>query len=115
VKLFEVKRPRTEKPFTVLVDCFSQRGDEYFFSDVYGSKAWDSNRMECRFDFLFLQNLWTHMGLDGEFTMDVLKKRVDRCYPGEGRVAESEPIVYRSPLESVEKLLEMRRIKRVKK
>lgn len=115
VKLFEVKRPRTEKPFTVLVDCFSSRGDEYFFSDIYGSKAWDSNRMECRYDFLFLQNLWGHLGLDGEFTMDVLKKRVDRCYPGEGRVAESEPIVYRSPLESVEKLLEMRRIKRVKK
>jgi len=115
VKLFEVKRPRTEKPFTVLVDCFASRGDEYFFSDIYGSKAWDSNRMECRYDFLFLQNLWGHLGLDGEFTMDVLKKRVDRCYPGEGRIAESEPIVYRSPLESVEKLLEMRRIKRVKK
>jgi len=115
VKLFEVKRPRTEKPFTVLVDCFSSRGDEYFFSDVYGSKAWDSNRMECRYDFLFLQNLWSHLGLDGEFTMDVLKKRVDRCYPGEGRVAESEPIVYRSHLEDVEKLLEMRRIKRVKR
>jgi len=97
------------------VDCFSSRGDEYFFSDVYGSKAWDSNRMECRYDFLFLQNLWSHLGLDGEFTMDVLKKRVDRCYPGEGRVAESEPIVYRSHLEDVEKLLEMRRIKRVKR
>lgn len=110
VKLFEVVRPGTEKPFTVLVDCFSKRSDEYFFTDIYGSSSWDCNRLECRYDFLFLQNLWNHLGLEGSFTMDVLKKRVDRCYPGEGRIAESEPIVYRVCLEDVEKLMNERRI-----
>lgn len=112
VKLYEVIRPGTETPFVVLVENFSQKSDIYFFTDIYGSNAWDCNRRECRFDFLFLQSLWHHMKFDGDFTMDVLKKRVDSCYPGIGIVAESEPIVYRNTIDAVEKIIKQRRVPR---
>lgn len=102
--LYEVTRPNTLLPFTVLVEHFSVNGKKRLFSDIYGSNEWDMNRRECRYDYLFLQNLWKWMDLDGEFTMNVVKERVDGCYPGrltEGVCPEPEPIVYRRGIEFV--------------
>jgi hypothetical protein len=111
IKLYEVTRPGTEKPFTVVVNDVSAKGDLYFFTDIYGSKEWDMNRRECRFDYLFLTNLWEHLKMPGEFSMNYLKERTDRCYPGklaEGQMPEAEPIVYRKSLEDVKQVLKRR-------
>lgn len=102
--IYEVIRPNTLLPFTVLVERFSTVGKKRLFSDIYGSNEWDMNRRECRYDYLFLQNLWKWMELEGEFTMNVVKERVDGCYPGrlsEGVFPEPEPIVYRRSIEYV--------------
>lgn len=104
IKLHEVTRPGTAKPFTVVVHNATEKGDLYLFTDIYGSREWDMNRLECRFDYLFLQNLWHHLKLPGEWSMNLLKERTERCYPGklaEGIVPEAEPIVYRKPIEAV--------------
>ena len=69
------------------------------------------NRRECRFDYLFLTNLWVHLKMPGEFTMNYLKERTERCYPGklaEGKAPEAEPIVYRKSLEDVKQVLKRR-------
>jgi len=102
--LYEITRPGTILPFTVVIEKYSVHGNTRLFSDIYGSDDWDMNRRECRFDYLFLQNLWKWMQLSGEFTMNVVKERVDSCYPDrlkEGVVPESEPIVYRRSIENV--------------
>ena len=102
--LYEVVRPNTLLPFTVVVEKFSTKGPVYLFTDIYGSNEWDINRSDCRFDFIFLQNLWVFLKMDGEFSMSVVKKRVDACYPdrmSKGEVPEIEPIVYRRSIENV--------------
>ena len=102
--LYEITRPNTLLPFTVLVEKFSVFGKRRLFSDIYGSSEWDMNRRECRYDYLFLQNLWKWMDLEGEFTMNVVKDRVEGCYPGklnEGICPDPEPIVYRRSIEFV--------------
>ncbi len=102
--LYEIIRPNTLLPFTVVVEGYSKKGAVYLFSDIYGSSEWDMNRLECRFDFIFLQNLWRFMKLDGEFTTEVVKRRVDACYPdrlAEGIAPEPEPVVYRRSIENV--------------
>lgn len=102
--LYEIVRPSTLLPFTVVIEKFSKKGPVYLFTDIYGSNEWDMNRSECRFDFIFLQNLWMFLKMDGEFTMSIVKKRVDACYPNrlsEGEVPETEPIVYRRSIENV--------------
>ena len=106
-KYYSVIAPSSEVPFTVVVYHFSCKDDSYFFSDIYASSAWAANRLDCRYDFTFLQQLWKHLGLPGEFTMDVVKRRVDACYPD--RVTdpddlEPEPSVYRRSMADVMKM-----------
>jgi len=105
--VYELVRPSYEdkvfKPFTVVVFPYSSKGHKYFFSDIYGSKEWDFNRIECRFDYSVLQEIWKDLGLDGSFTMQVVKDRIDLCYPCEANnfMPFPEPIIYRKDLESV--------------
>ncbi len=91
------------KPFTVVIFPFSSKGHLYFFTDIYGSKEWDFNRIECAGDYLFLQQVWKDIGLDGDFTMERVKKRIDMCYPCEANqyMPYPEPIIYRTSLEEV--------------
>ncbi len=108
IMLYEVTRPGTKLPFCVVVHDWAKKGHEYFFSDIYGSNSWDANRRECRFDYLFLQNVWHHLKMPGEFTMNVVKKRVDGCYPDrllEGVAPEGEPVVYRNTINQVKGIL----------
>lgn len=98
IKYYEIKSPSSETPFTVVVYNFSKKDDSWLFSDIYASNAWASNNMECRYDFHFLTVLWKHLNLPGEFTMDVVKRRVDACYPDRVKdinELETEPAVYR--------------------
>lgn len=103
---YEIISPSSPIPFTVVVKDFHSKSDEWLFSDIYASNAWASNRMECKYDFVFLQELWKHLKLDGEFTMDVVKRRVDACYPDRcapGVLPSPEPLVYRRSIDQVVK------------
>ena len=104
VKYFEVYSPSSETPFTVVVNNYSKKDDTWLFSDIFASNAWARNNMESRYDFHFLTVLWKHLGLPGEFTMDVVKRRVDACYPNrvkDIKDLEPEPQVYRRPMSEV--------------
>lgn len=104
VKYFEVYSPSSETPFTVVVNNYSKKDDTWLFSDIFASNAWARNNMESRYDFHFLTVLWKHLGLPGEFTMDVVKRRVDACYPDrvkDLKDLEPEPQVYRRPMAEV--------------
>jgi len=104
IMYYEVIAPSSELPFTVVVVNYSQKDDSWFFSDIYGCYSWDSNRMGCRHDYQFLVFLWKALKLPGEFTFEVVKKRVDGCYPSRclpGILAQAEPIVYRKSLSQV--------------
>lgn len=103
-KYYEVIAPSSETPFTVVVYNFSKKDDTFLFSDIYASNAWGRNRMECRYDYDFLVALWQHLGLPGEFTMAVVKRRVDACYPDRVKKVEdleTEPSIYRRPMSEV--------------
>lgn len=104
IKYYEVLAPSSPTPFTVVVNQFSSKNDSWFFSDIYASNAWGRNMMESRYDFSFLQALWVHLKLPGEFTMDIVKRRVDSCYPDRVKTLaelEAEPSVYRRPMKDV--------------
>lgn len=105
VMFYEVSRPGTTIPFTVVVVNYSLKNDEYFFTDIYASSSWDYNRRECLHDFNFLRALWTDFfKLPGEFKMELVKARIDRCTPeklAKGVVPESEPLVYRRSMDTV--------------
>ena len=104
IKYYEVISPSSETPFTVVVNNFSKKDDSWLFSDIYASNAWGRNNLESRYDFHFLTVLWKHLKLPGEFTMDVVKRRVDACYPDRVKDLndlESEPTVYRRAMREV--------------
>jgi hypothetical protein len=101
-KYYEVVAPGREIPITVVVANFSSKSDVFLFSDIYACNAWDSNKTYCRYDFLFLKKLWHHLGLEGEFGIEVVKRRVDACYPDRcGGVLEAEPVVYLKSMDFV--------------
>lgn len=99
IKVYQVTKPEC-LPFTIVVRDWSRKGDKYFFSDIYGSLDWDKNRTSDRFDFPFLQETWRGM-LPGEFTMDVVKDRIEECTPRVGHLPEAEPEIYRVGLDDV--------------
>jgi hypothetical protein len=105
-KFYEVVRTNTKLPFTVVVYNFKKacKDDAWFFTDIYGSSDWDYNRIECRYDFAFLAALWKSMDLGGEFTIDLVKRRVDSCYIDRiepGTLPQLEPVVYRRNMDDV--------------
>jgi hypothetical protein len=99
--LYSVRRPGTDEPYTVVVEQWTKKGHEAFFTDIYGARSWDQNRTNCRFDFTFLQKIWKHLQLPGEFSIQLVKEKIERCYPRPGQVPEPEPVVYRRPIREV--------------
>src|SRR6476659_7795931 len=104
IKYYEVVAPSSPIPFTVVIYAFSKKDDSWFFSDIYACNAWGRNMMESRHDFSFLQEVWKYLELPGQFTMDVVKRRVDACYLDRVKdisELEAEPSVYRRSMKSV--------------
>lgn len=109
--LYQVDRSGTLLPFTVVVEHFRRRGLDHsrFFTDIYGSGDWGRSRYEHPYDYGFLLWLWKSLGLDGEFSMDLVKERARRCYPDrllEGELLDAEPVVYRASIGNVIRSLE---------
>lgn len=109
--LYQVDRTGTRLPFTVVVEHFRKRGLDHsrFFTDIYGSGDWGRSRYEHPYDYGFLLWLWKSLGLDGEFSMELVKERARRCYPErllDGETMDNEPIVYRASIGNVIRSLE---------
>jgi hypothetical protein len=90
-------------PFVVIVHPFSAKGHEYFFSDIYASHDWDVNKREGYWDFWALQQIWKSLCMPGEFTMKVVERIGNLCYPCKENEfsARAEPVVHRNTLENV--------------
>jgi hypothetical protein len=105
VCLYEVQRNANETPFTVVVNNFKKinnENDQVFFTDIYGSNAWDCDKIYARYDYTFLCKLWKHLGLLGEFNMEIVKNKIDSCLPSkmaDGIPPIQEPRVYRKKLD----------------
>ena len=110
-KVYEVTRSNSKLPFVVVIKNFvsgeklgRKYNDELFFADIYASNDWDSNRVDCKYDFTFLKNLWKKMNLPGEFTMKFVQDRIDECYIDripKGEAPRVEPTVYRRDMDMV--------------
>jgi hypothetical protein len=92
VGFFEIIKPFTDLPYTVVVRNYSERGYLPLFTDLFICQSWGV----CGNDILFLGNLWKYLKMDGVFDMDLLlKNAVEKCFPREGFCPEPEPVVYR--------------------
>lgn len=102
--LFQVDKPYTDRPYTAVVRSFSKRGFLPFFTALYVSKTWGVSSH----DHLFLQRVWTHLNMETEHgALDLekrLKEDIEKCLPGEGRVPEAEPEVYRTDIMGVREI-----------
>jgi hypothetical protein len=139
IMIYEVTRPNTILPFTVVIKDFATHGIQRLFTDLYGSEDWDVNRTTSLFDFSFLQKLWRNLNLPGEFNTYLVKDRVDRTYPGRcicspvetrnkdtvcpnpdprnpdhcmNRAPDREPTIYRRSLEHVVAVIQHNQIDR---
>lgn len=92
--IYEVKRQRTELPFTVVVKNFNSVGHRQFICDLFVSRAWDRGRSVVRSrDVMFCFVMWEKLGLveeHGAFTPLQLNFGRHRT-----------PLVYRRRMEQV--------------
>jgi len=97
IMIYQVTKPNTDCPYTVVVRNYKQRGHTPFFSSLFVCSSWGV----CCGDISFLHQVWTHLEQEGEFDLDrLLKEHTERCTPGNGTV-ESEPEVYRRSMFNV--------------
>ena len=102
--LFQVDKPYTDRPYTAVIRSFSKRGFLPFFTALYVCTSWGV----CSNDHLFLQRLWSHLNMEGEYgplnLEQRLKEDIEKCLPGEGKVPEAEPEVYRCDIMGVREI-----------
>lgn len=111
IRLYEVKKPFTDLPYTSVTRNFSKKGHLPFFTDLFICPSWGV----ARTDVLFLKYLWDEMKMEGEFDLDqLMKEAVAKCTPSETNVPEPEPEVYRRGMEDVEKILQEKKCKEIK-
>jgi len=105
----EVLKPFTDRPYTVIIRAYSKRGILPFFTSLYVCSSWGV----CNSDHVFLTRLWDYLDMStnhGDFDLpNRLKKDIEACYPGKGRVPDSEPEVYRLTIEQVREQLNKKR------
>ena len=70
VALFEIKKPNTPVPYTIVVRNYSKIGHIPIFTSLFICPSWGVNRM----DAAFLKHLWQHLKMVGEFNLDELLK-----------------------------------------
>lgn len=93
--LAQVRKPFTDRPYTVVIRKFSQNGFLHLFSSLYLIDSWGADT-----DNQFLKHLWDELEMEGTFDLDqILHDHCEKCFPGEGHVPISEPEVYRKTIE----------------
>lgn len=98
-KFFELWKPHCDKPYTVMVKPYSQKGDLPFFSALFASSSWGVSRLDAE----FLKHVWKDMGFVEEFDLDALiAKHVEECTPSDTNlVPMTEPVVHRATIDEV--------------
>jgi len=98
VMFYEVRKPHTDRPYVTYTYNFSNAGHLAFFTNLFVCSSWGVSHQ----DINFLSYAWTHLEMPGTFDMEeLLRAHVERCTPGEGRIPEAEPDVYRRTIEEV--------------
>lgn len=99
--LAEICKPFTDRPYTIVIRSYLQRGLVPLFTGIYICSSWGVTS----FDHIFLERLWTHLHLDHKVgKLDLqnrLKEAIEKCTPSKNSVPESEPEVYRLKIEQV--------------
>ncbi len=105
--IYQINRPETVKPFTVVTTPFKLKGHEPFFTALFASNDWAANRLDvCKYDIPFLEQVWKHLSMPGKFDIDkMLKEATEACYPSSITPPVAEPVVYRHDIETVVRIL----------
>lgn len=94
--IYEVWKPNTDRPYTVVVEDYLENGHISFFSSLFICDSWGV----ATADFQFLSALWKHLNMDGDYDGEVLlKNHTEECKNG-----KPEPRVYRKNFDDVVKL-----------
>lgn len=87
----QVCKPYTDRPYTLVIRNFSDRGLKSFFSGIFASTSWGVSSH----DYVFLNRLWMFLDMEKDYGKldleELLKDHVQRCTDG----SEMEPEVYR--------------------
>lgn len=111
IMLYEVRKPFTDLPYTSVTRSYSRKGHLPFFTDLFICPSWGVARADAG----FLNYIWKQLNMDGEFDLEALmKEAVEKCLPGEDRLPEPEPEVYRRDIAAVEEILKEKTLKRRK-
>jgi hypothetical protein len=98
----QVCKPNTDRPYTLVIRNFSNRGLKSFFSGIFASTSWGVSSH----DYVFLQKLWKFLDMEKDYGVldleELLKDHVKRCTDG----SEMEPEVYRLSSKTVQKNFE---------
>lgn len=98
VALFEIVKPYTDLPYTIVVRDYGNRGYLPIFTSLFICSSWGV----CSEDIGFLKELWGFLGMAGVFDIDeLMKDATERCTPRQGFLPEPEPEVYRRNIDQV--------------
>lgn len=89
----QITKPHTDRPYTVVVRNFTNRGISFIFTSLFACKSWGL----CSHDYVFLNHLWKNLNASEPLDLEQkLKEHIKRCEDG-----EPEPEVYREKASSV--------------
>jgi hypothetical protein len=101
LKIFEVIKPFTDRPYTAVIRDYAARGDLPFFTALYVCTTWGV----ASADHVFLEKIWNHLDMTSKYgPLDLqnrLKDNIEKCTPREGYVPEKEPEVYRMAIPEI--------------
>lgn len=99
--LFEVIKPNTIEPYTVVVRNFKRRSLLPFFTALYVCTSWGVSN----YDHLFLVKVWDHLGMKEKYGVlnleQRLKEDIAKCSSENPGGPEAEPEVYRKFIHEV--------------
>lgn len=105
VGFFEIRKPFTDLPYTIVIRNFSKVGYLPLFSGFYIEMSWGVSPK----DDAYLRYLWKKLKMEGDCDLEKLQReRAMSCYPGKGSVPEPQPEVYRKSIEDVRTEFEMK-------
>lgn len=94
---YQLSKPFTDLPYTVVVNNHSERGHIPFFASLFSVTSWGI----CGHDMDFLSKLWHEFGLPGEFNAEkVVLDAIELVKKDESK----RPRVYRRTLDDVYQL-----------
>lgn len=108
IMLYEVRKPNTDLPYTSVTYNYSLKGHKPFFTDLFIAPSWGVSR----WDIAFLKHTWQQFQMEGVFDLEaMMKEATEKCLPGENKIPEAEPVVYRRDLVSVVNILNLKKSK----